>query len=96
LCISRLTLKNGMDFFLVDRHNRAGARITAGSSPAGPERKHLEATQFHPCSSAQRLGDPIQDRVDEVLDITFIQMRVLRRDAINKIGFDHRRPPAGR
>jgi hypothetical protein len=34
--------------------------------------------------------DRAQDRVDEMLDITRVETRILRGDAADKLGFDHR------
>jgi hypothetical protein len=78
------------DGFLFDQHNGAGARVAAGmGSPLAP-RKYPEAAEFNAVSSAQRRVDRAQDRVDETLDITLVETRILRGDAVDKLGFDHR------
>jgi hypothetical protein len=78
------------DGFLFDQHNGAGARVAAGMGSPLARRKYPEAAEFNAVSSAQRRVDPAQDRVDETLNITRVETRILRGDAVDKLGFDHR------
>jgi hypothetical protein len=75
---------------LFDRHNGAGAGVAAGTGTPFPDRKRPEAANFDPVSPAQRFVDRAHDRIDETLNITPIEMRILRSDVSNKLGFDHR------
>jgi len=36
-----------------------------------------------------QVGDLIEHRVDDVLDVALIQVRILRGDLLHKLGFDH-------
>jgi hypothetical protein len=84
------------DGFLFDHHNGAGARVAAGMGSPPTRRKYPEAAEFNPVSSALRRVDRAQDRADETLNITLVETRILRGDAVDKLGFDHRVvPPRG-
>jgi hypothetical protein len=76
--------------FLFDRHNGAGAGVAAGTGAPFPDRKRPETANFDPVSPAQRFVDRARGRIDETLNITPIEMRILCSDASNKLGFDHR------
>ena len=84
------------DGFLFDHHNGAGARVAAGIGSPLARRKYPEAAEFNAISSAQRRVDRAQDRLDETLDITRIETRILRGDAVDKLGSDHRVTPPTR
>jgi hypothetical protein len=62
-----------------------------GSSP----RSRVESTPKPRIStrSPRRSLDRAQDRVDEILDITLVETRIVRGDAVDKLGFDHRVVP---
>jgi hypothetical protein len=84
------------DGFLFDQHNGAGARVAAGMGFPLARRKYPEAAEFNAVSSAQRRVERAQDRVDETLNITLVEMRIPRGDAVDKLGSDHRVvPPRG-
>jgi hypothetical protein len=79
--------------FLFDQHNGTGARVAAGMGSSPAPRKYPEAAEFNAVSSAQRRVDRAQDRADETLNITLVETRILRGDAVDKLGFDHRVVP---
>ena len=64
-----------------DRHGFARARIAAGAGIPLLDRERAEAAQFDPVASRQGVGDRVENRVDDVLDVALIQMRVLLGDA---------------
>src|SRR5215471_9812900 len=78
---------------------RAGARIAAGAGRSVLDREGAETAQLDPVAARERVDDLAEDRVDDVLDIALIKMRILRGDALNQFGLDHRhcrpheRPP---
>jgi hypothetical protein len=84
------------DGFLFDHHNGAGARVAAGMGSPPTRRKYPEAAEFNAVSSAQRRVDRAQDRADETLNITLVETRILRGDAVDKFGSDHRVVPPTR
>src|SRR4051794_13143900 len=75
---------------LVDRDMRAGARVAAGACRSALYRKGAKAAQLHPIALRQRADDFVEDRVDDVLDVALVEVRVLRRDALYQFGLDHR------
>ena len=42
-----------------------------------------------PIAASQRGTDLVEDRVDDVLDVALIQVRVLPRDTLDEFGLDH-------
>ena len=68
----------------------AGTGIAAGAGRPVFDRKRAKSPQFNPVAARQRGNDLIEDRVDDVLDIPLVQMRVVLGDTLNKLGFDHR------
>jgi hypothetical protein len=51
--------------------------------------KAPKAAKLHPIAASERTHDFVENSVDDLLDITLIQLRVLSQDALNKFGFDH-------
>src|SRR5204862_1050007 len=80
---------------LLDGDMRAGARIAPGARRAVLYREGAEAAQLDAVAMRQRRDDLAEDRVDDVLDVTLVKMRVLRRDSLDEFRLDHRcgRPP---
>ena len=68
------------DHLLVDRDGLAGARVAAGARVPLLDREGAEAAQLDPVAAGQRVGDGVEDRVDDVLDVPLVQMRVLLGD----------------
>src|SRR5215468_7304891 len=97
---ARLTLVQPLTHFLagleerhrllVDRDMRAGARVAAGAGGAILDRERAEAAQLDPIAARHGGGDLAEDGVDDVFDVALVEMRVLRRDALHELGFDHR------
>jgi len=75
---------------LIDRHMGAGARVAAGTRRAMLDGKCTKSAQFDPIAASQSRHDFIEDRVDDVLHIPLIEVRVVLGDALNQFGFDHR------
>src|SRR5262249_35790428 len=53
-------------------------------------REGPEATQLHAIAVRQGIGDLVEDGVDDVFHVALVQVRILRRDPLNELGFDHR------
>src|SRR5262249_28270376 len=49
-----------------------------------------EAAQLDAVAARHRSDDLAEDGVDDVLHVALIEVRVLRRDALHELGFDHR------
>ena len=77
------------DVLLPHRNLRAGARISPSAGRAILGRKDPEPAQFDPISSRQRGSDRIQDSVDDVFDVTLIEMWILRRNTLHQLRFNH-------
>src|SRR5436309_9059487 len=75
---------------LLDGDVRPGARITPGAGRPVLDRESAEAAQLDAIAAGERGDDLAEDGIDDVLDIALIQMRVLRRDTLDELGFDHR------
>src|SRR3954468_19062717 len=75
---------------LIDRHMGAGARIAAGPGRTMLDRERAETAQLDPIAARQGRHDLIENRVDDILDIPLIEVRVVLGDALNQFGFDHR------
>src|SRR5579883_472399 len=73
---------------------RSGARVAPRAGRTVLDREGAEAAQLDPVAARHRGDDLAQDGVDDVLDIALIEVRILRRDTLHQLGFDHRcRPP---
>src|SRR5882757_9165979 len=76
--------------FLVDRDVGAGARVAPGPRRAVLDGEGAEAAQLDAVTARHRGDDLAENGVDDVLDVALVKMRVLRRDALHELGFDHR------
>src|SRR5436309_4857113 len=81
---------------LLDGDVRPGARITPGAGRPVLDRESAEAAQLDAIAAGERGDDLAQDGIDDVLDVALIEMRVLRRDTLDELGFDHRIAAPGR
>src|SRR5215469_374727 len=75
--------------FLLDRDMRPGARIAPRAGRAMLHREGPEAAQLDPVAARHGGDDLAQYRVDDVLDVALIEMRILRGDALHQLGLDH-------
>src|SRR5258706_16467172 len=71
--------------FSVDGDMLPGPRIAAGPRRAVLDGKSPESPQFHPVTPGERGHDLAEDRIDDVLDIALVEMRVLRGYALNEL-----------
>ena len=71
-----LPVLNTRDGLLRHRHGLPGARIAAGPRAPPLDGERTEAAQLHPVAAPQRLGDLVEDRIDDILDIALIEMRI--------------------
>ena len=53
-------------------------------------RERAKTPQLDPIAARERSDDLVQNRVDDVLDVPLIQMRIMLCDALNKLRLDHR------
>jgi hypothetical protein len=63
----------------------AGARITPGACGAVLDGERAKAAQFHTVAAGKRGNNFIEDRVDDVLDVALIEVRVLRGNMLDKL-----------
>jgi hypothetical protein len=52
-----------------------------------------KAAQLHSIPASHSGDDLVEDGFDEVLDIPLVEVRILRKDTLHQLGFDHRRVP---
>ena len=69
----------------VDRHVLPGARVAPRPCRAVLDRKRAESAQFHAVTAGERGHDLAQDRIDDVFDIALVEVRILSRNALNKL-----------
>src|SRR5262245_17740720 len=81
---------------LLHRDVRAGARIAAGARRTILDGEGAEAAQLDAIAARHRRDDLAENRVDDVLHVTLVEVGILRRDALHELGFDHRCPWAWR
>jgi hypothetical protein len=93
LRISLPVLKKGTRFCRTE--TCASARIAPSAGWAVLDRKGPEPAQFDPISPRQRGSNRVQNTVDDVFDVTLVEMRILRGDALDQCGFDHSFGPPG-
>jgi hypothetical protein len=70
--------------FFLDEHGVACSRIAAGSRRTVLDREGTEAAQFDAISGSQRIGDFIQNGIDDILDIAVIEMWIVRSDNLHQ------------
>src|SRR5882757_2369225 len=75
---------------LFHRHVRSSAGIATGAGRAILDGERAEAAQFDAVTARHRSDDLAEDGIDDILDVALVKMRVLRRDALHELGFDHR------
>src|ERR1700689_5544586 len=71
---------------------RAGARIAPRPGRPLLHREGAEAAQLDPIAARHGGDDLAEDGVDDVLDVTLIEMRILGGNALNEFGLDHGSP----
>src|SRR5512134_1912915 len=67
----------------------AGAWVATQPGGAMLDRKRAKSTQFHAVAARQCVGDLVEDRRHDPLDVALIEMRIEFRQAKNKLGFGH-------
>src|SRR5215212_12009587 len=72
------------------RDYRAATRISSGTCAAPLGREHAKPTQFNPVPLRKRIGDRVEDRIDDVCRVLFVEVRVLLGDLQDEFGLDHR------
>jgi hypothetical protein len=68
-------LEEGHPFFL-DEHRIAGPRIAAGAGRTVLHGEGAETAQFHAIAGRQRVGDLVQNGIDDVLDVAVVEVRI--------------------
>src|SRR5262249_35076221 len=71
--------------FLIDGDMGAGARITAWARRTGLDREGTEAAQLNPVPAGQGRDDLAEDGVDDVLDISLVEVWVRCGDSLNEL-----------
>jgi len=72
-----------------DLHCLTGPRVASGAGFLMPDLERAKAAQFDTVAIHQSSADAIKDGVDDCIDILGVEVRVLLRDAGNKLGSDH-------
>src|SRR6185437_7661125 len=75
---------------LIHRNVGACARIAAGTGRPVLYRESTKTAQLHPIAACQGSDDLVEDRVDDILDIPLVEVRVMLGDTLNEFGLDHR------
>ena len=75
--------------FLIDLDMSAGARVAAGPRRALLHRKRAEAAQLDTIATRHRGDDLAKDRVDDVLDVTLLEVRILIGNFLHEFRLDH-------
>ena len=78
----------------VDGDRIAGSRIAALASVATLDGKGSEPAELDAVSARQRDDDFVENRIDDALNVTVIEMRVLLSDQLYQLGLDHSTPRA--
>ena len=86
--ISLPVLKTGTTFSEIDTDSPVRGLRPVRASRFLTENAPKPA-QFHAVASRKGIGDRVEDRVDDVLDVALIQMRVLLSELEHQFGFDH-------
>src|SRR5690606_12262768 len=71
----------------IDGLARAGVAADAGVAVLA--RQGAEPAQFGPVTACERAGDLLENRVDDVLDIALIEVRILLGNPHDELGLDH-------
>jgi hypothetical protein len=66
----------GRNSLFVYRDGSAGARVAPGACPARLDPEHAKVAQLDPVALLQGGGDGVQDRVDDLLRVPLVQVRV--------------------
>ncbi len=77
---------------LVNCYVFAGAWIATHACIALFDRKSAKATQFNPVATRQGTRNLVKNRVDDLLDITLIDMRITVANLFYQFGFNHSNP----
>jgi len=70
---------------LVDSYMGTGPWISAGPGRPVLDRKRAEPAQFDTVTFRHCVGDLAEDRVDDVLYVALIKMRILRGNSLDKL-----------
>jgi hypothetical protein len=74
---------------VTDCHMRSSPRVSSRMRWPVLHGKRAETTQLDPIAAGECRGDLAENRVDEFLDVTLVEVRVLHDDALNELRLDH-------
>ncbi len=74
---------------LGDGNGVTRARVAACASLALLDHEGAEAAKLNSLALCKSITDRIQDRIDDLLDVTLIQMRILLGELHDQFGFEH-------
>src|SRR5215468_4315428 len=69
---------------------RAGTRIAARTSWPVLDPEATETAQLNAVAARHRGSELAEDDIHDLLNVSLMEMRVLRRDALHELGFNHR------
>jgi hypothetical protein len=76
-------------------HFLAGTRIATNSRLTSLDGKSPESSEFHAFASRECFSDLFKNCVDDALGVTFIEMRIARRQPLDELRLDHNASSAG-
>ena len=71
----------------------AGARVASYASVALLHGERAKAAQLNAIAARERVADLSEDGVDDVLDVTLVEVGVLVGDPLHKFRFNHEAIP---
>ena len=86
----RLPCLEGYDQLVGHQNRFSGPGISDRVNPMRPHSKGSEATKLQPIAGHEGVRDPVQNGVHHQLDVSLVEVRVLRCDAEDQFGLDHR------
>jgi hypothetical protein len=85
-------LKSGNVFFR-NQDAVARTRVAPRARPSLLGRENSEPAELHPIETRESLGNFAEYRVNDILDVALIQMRIARGDPLHQFGLDQDKRP---
>ena len=71
----------------------AGTGVAPRPRPALLGQENSEPAELHPVETRERVGNFAEYRVNDILDVALIQMRIARGDPLHQFGLDQDKRP---
>ncbi len=71
----------------------ARTRVASGARPAPLGQENSETAELHPIETRERVANFAEYRVNDILDVALMQMRIARGESLHQFGLNQDNAP---